>query len=41
MLIGVFTDVYGWFAFVVALFDAACALVIRALWRREAFRQGP
>lgn len=41
MLVGVFTDVYGWFAVVVALFDAACALVIRALWRREAFRQGP
>jgi hypothetical protein len=33
--------VFGWFALFVALVDAASALIVRALWRREAMRQGP
>ncbi len=41
MLIGVFTDVFGWLAIVLVIIEAASALVIWALWRREASRQGP
>jgi hypothetical protein len=41
MVVGYVTDVYGWFALFVAIVDGASALIIRALWRREAMRQGP
>ena len=41
MLVGLFTDVYGILALLVALFDAVSALILWALWRREALRQGP
>jgi hypothetical protein len=41
MVVGYVTDVFGWFALFVALVDAASALIVRALWRREAMRQGP
>jgi hypothetical protein len=41
MLAGFITDVYGWLALLVAVFDGVSALVVYGLWRREALRQGP
>lgn len=41
MLVGVFTDVYGVVALVFVAFDGVSALILWALWRREALRQGP
>ena len=41
MLAGFITDVYGWLALLVAVFDGASALIVYGLWRREALRHGP
>ena len=40
MLAGFITDVYGWLALLVAVFDGASALIVYGLWRREALRHG-
>jgi hypothetical protein len=40
MFVGLISDVYGWLALLLVLFDGLSALVIWALWRREALQQG-